>query len=227
MARVDLQTTYRLRFHGQQERRRAVLAVLHRRFFARWVRPSDTVVDLGAGYCEFINQVEARVRYAIDANPDCQTQAAAGVTVLAQDAAERWALASRTADVVFTSNFLEHVASKSALVRILEEVHRVLRPGGRLIAMGPNIRFCQDVYWDYFDHHIPLSDRSLAEALETAGFRIELVLPRFLPYTMKGGIGSRLPLGLYLLSLRLYLTLPSLWRLFGRQFLVVARKPNG
>jgi hypothetical protein len=34
---------------------------------------------------------------------------------------------------------------------------------------------------NFFDHHIPLSDKSLVEALRMVGFRIEQALPKFLP----------------------------------------------
>jgi hypothetical protein len=100
----------------------------------------------------------------------------------------------------------------------LEEIHRVLRAGGTLLAMGANIRFCYDVYWDFFDHHLPHSDRSMLEALELAGFAKEKVIPRFLPFTMKGNIPS-LPI-----LVRLYLLLPVVWRALGKQFFIVARK---
>ncbi len=47
---------------------------------------------------------------------------------------------------------------------------------------------CPGHYWDYFDHLIPLTDRSLAEALEMNGFRVEEQIPRFLPWTMTGSL---------------------------------------
>lgn len=228
MAGLDLERVYRIRFEGEERMRRQVWAVLSRRFFSRWIQPTDVVVDLGAGYCEFINSVRAAGRYALDLNPATAGLAGDGVKVLAQDAAEDWALAPDAVDVVFSSNFLEHIPSKHTLLRVLRQALRALRPGGLFIALGPNIRFCSSAYWDYFDHHIPLSDRSLGEALAAVGFVPELVFPRFLPYTMKGRLASaRSPLGVRLFLLRLYLRCPVLWRVAGKQFLIVARKPNG
>jgi hypothetical protein len=55
--------------------------------------------------------------------------------------------------------------------------------------------------------------------LEIAGFRTELVIPRFLPFTMS----DRVPLRAFLV--RLYLRFPWAQRLWGKQFLVIARKP--
>jgi SAM-dependent methyltransferase len=127
-------------------------------------------------------------------------------------------LADEVLDLVFTSNFFEHLPDKASLARTLAEIRRCLKPGGRLVALGPNIKFLHGQYWDFWDHYLPLTELSLAEGLAVAGFGIERVVGRFLPYKMSSG--PPYPL----LLLRLYLRLPLLWRLFGRQFLVVALK---
>jgi SAM-dependent methyltransferase len=217
----SLDVIYANRFVANETERTKVWLTLTRHYFQKWIQNTDTVIDVGAGYCEFINNVRASRKYAIDLNPVVQLKAAPDVTVCNQDIAQPWMIATDFADVVFSSNFFEYLPSKEDLQRCLQEAHRVLRPGGRLIAMGPNIRFCSDVYWDFFDHYLPLSDRSLAEALQIVGFRVEQVIPRFLPYTMKG---KRPPHGSLI---RLYLSLPIFWRIMGKQFLVVARKPTG
>jgi hypothetical protein len=54
--------------------------------------------------------------------------------------------------------------------------------------MGPNIRYAYREYWDYYDHYLPLSHLSLGEGLTQAGFAVERVSPRFLPYTMKSSL---------------------------------------
>jgi hypothetical protein len=54
--------------------------------------------------------------------------------------------------------------------------------------------------------------------LELLGFQIERRVARFLPYQMSGRRPAPLPL------LRLYLRLPFVWPIVGRQFLVIARK---
>src|SRR6185295_17009631 len=121
-------------------------------------------------------------------------------------------------DVVFTSNFFEHLPDKSTLTRTLQEAWRCLKPGGKLIAMGPNIKYLPGAYWDFWDHHLPLTESSLAEGLKTKGFVVDTCWPRFLPYTMASG--PQYPI----LFLQLYLGLRFAWRIFGKQFLIVARK---
>jgi len=88
-------------------------------------------------------------------------------------------------DVVFASNFFEHLLTKRGLLRTLAEVRRVLRPGGRLLILQPNIRDAGGAYWDFFDHHLPLTERSLVEALELAGLKPIEVRRRFLSFTSK------------------------------------------
>ncbi|MFZ0960476.1 MAG: class I SAM-dependent methyltransferase [Bryobacteraceae bacterium] len=213
------QAVYSRRFAGIEQRRAEVWQTLARHYFHRWVKPTDTVLDVGAGYCEFINSIAAARKYALDSNPATGIKADPGVTVLSQQATEAWALPSESVNVVFSSNFFEHLPNQQDLARCLAEAYRVLRPQGLLIAVGPNIRFCFDVYWDFVDHHLPLSDRSMMEAMEIAGFQRELVIPRFLPFTMSG----RAPHRAFLV--RLYLLVPLAPRLWGKQFLVIARKP--
>jgi SAM-dependent methyltransferase len=188
-------------------------------FFQRYAGANDSVLDLGCGYGEFISQIHCGPKYAMDLNPDAPQRVGAGVTCLIQDCSSTWPLADKTLDLVFTSNFFEHLPTKEALGKTLDEIYRCLEPGGCLVAMGPNIRYLPGAYWDFWDHYLPLSERSLGEALENRRFHLDTCYDRFLPYTMAGG--RQYPVSF----LRVYLRIPLAWKLFGKQFLVVARKP--
>lgn len=215
LAPLDLSQIYSRRFAGRAAHRLRVWGQLCP-FFARWIKPDAAVLDLGSGYCEFINTVDARTRYAMDLNPEVRRRAANGVTVLEQDCSESWNVSNL--DAVFTSNFLEHLPDKAAVERTLQHAHAALQPGGVLIAMGPNVKYVPGAYWDFFDHYVALTELSLVEVLQKCGFEIEVCIPRFLPYSMSQG--RTYPLWM----LRAYLTLPFAWPWFGKQFLVVARK---
>lgn len=121
-------------------------------------------------------------------------------------------------DVVFESNLFEHLPSKQVLNHVVRGVYRKLRPEGRFILMQPNIRYVGAAYWDFYDHHIPLSHLSCVELLRNCGFAIDRVIPRFLPYTTK----SRLPK--HPIFVGLFLRCRPLWAVMGKQFLIVARK---
>jgi SAM-dependent methyltransferase len=214
----SLSHLYRERFSdGDISFKEEMWSVLSERVFQPYVRPSDTVLDLGAGRCEFINAIEAAEKIAVDLNPDLASFAR-GARVVQTPSTDLGPVDSSTVDVVFSSNFLEHLPDKASVLRTLAECRRVLRPGGTMIVLMPNIRYLPGKYWDYFDHHTPLTHLSLVEALTLAGFRAERVVPRFLPYTVKQ---RSVPRSTALL--RLYLSLPVIWPIFGRQMLVVAR----
>jgi len=124
----DLEQIYRKRFAGQSEYRQRVWRVLVT-YLARWIPTNATVLDLGCGYCEFINQVEAAQKYAMDLNPEVANRAAPGVRILQQDCSELWGIPADSLDTVFTSNFFEHLPTKANLERALIEAHRCLKNG--------------------------------------------------------------------------------------------------
>lgn len=214
----SLSAEYRLRFAKSARYRQSVWKILTKQYFQSQVGSHSSILDLGCGWGEFINHIQAKEKYAMDLNPEAQEHLSADVSFIHQSCAQQWPLPHNALDVVFTSNFLEHLPTKEELLKTLTEAHLRLEKGGLIICLGPNIRYTGGAYWDFFDHYIPLSEASLSEALQLSGFQIEQCLPRFLPYTMSDG--KQAPLW----CVSLYLRLPFLWRFFGKQFLVIARK---
>jgi SAM-dependent methyltransferase len=216
---AELARGYERRFAAHAAYRRKVWALLTRDVFQRYVPAGGAVLELGCGWGEFINEIRAGVKLGMDLNPDAAGRLNADVRFLEQDCSMPWPVAEHSLDTVFTSNFFEHLPDKASLSRTFAEAWRCLRPGGRLVCLGPNIRYLAGAYWDFWDHYLPLTDRSMVEGLELAGFQIERTWARFLPYTMSR---ERTP---PIWMLWCYLRLPIVWPLLGRQFLVVAVKP--
>ena len=214
----DLQQLYRNRFGHYRESRSAIWAVLVHDFFQAWISRSDTVVDLGCGYGEFLNHISAARRIGVDLNPDSADMLAPGVEFHKGQADDLGFLPDDSVDVVFTSNLLEHLQTKAEVERTIAEARRVLKPGGHFIAMGPNIRFVHGNYWDFWDHAVPISDRSLIELLAIHQLEIVETYDRFLPYT------SSSPLPQAPILVRMYLRSRMAWPFFGKQFLIRARK---
>ncbi len=210
---------YRLRFEKIEQYRNNVWKILCSQFFAKYIPEDSTILDLGAGWGEFINNIKAKNRFAMDLNSDTKDHLANGVSLIHQDCSTQWQVESNSLDVVFTSNFLEHLPDKKKIDDTIAEAFRCLKKGGRIICLGPNIKYVNGAYWDFWDHYIPLTEASTEEMLNLGGFKVQECIPRFLPYTMSN---TKTP---PLFTVQLYLKMPYIWPLFGKQFLVVASKP--
>ncbi len=215
---AELEKIYANRFSGTEAYRNQVWKILTRDYFSQWISPTYSVLDLGCGYGEFINNVRASQKFGMDLNPTSKERIAPDVTLFQQDCSTRWPLPDNSLDIVFTSNFFEHLPTKAHLQATLAEVLRCLKPGGRILALGPNVKYISGKYWDFFDHHIALTELSLSEVMQMIGLHVDEQIPRFLPYSMSQG--SQPPLW----TLRAYLRFPKAWPLFGRQFLVIGSK---
>src|SRR5206468_7425285 len=136
-------------------------------------------LDLACDRGYFIRHVKAREKWASDIRdmsehipPEVRFTRADGLTLLDH-------LPKSYFDVVFMSNYLEHLASGEAVVDQLQIVAELLKRGGSVMILQPNIRFTGPAYWDFIDHRVALTDRSLVEAAELAGLETTRLIKRF------------------------------------------------
>ena len=187
---------------------------------AVWVPRDGHVLEIGAGYCDWINNVVAARRVAVDMWPETARYAADGVEARILDVARELSTFGPAAfDAVLASNILEHFEPAVATT-VIDDIGRLLRPGGRLIVVQPNFRYAAREYFDDYTHRSVFTDVSLPNLLRAHGFRIEHVQARFLPYSMRN---SRLPIRAW--TVRAYLRSPIKPR--AGQMLVVARTDDG
>ncbi len=197
------------------ERRRLVWGHIAE-YLSRWMPAQGSLLDLGAGYADLANAAKCARRVAFDQRADLADFVAPGVEAEVGDVTDLSRFAAGAFDTVFASNLLEHL-EWPALERCVDEVERVLRPGGVFVAIQPNFRLDQKRYFDDFTHRTIFTDESLPDFLASRGLRLLHREARFLPLTMK----SKLSFGHRLVPI--YLRLP--YRPFAGQMLVVVRKP--
>ena len=217
-----LKKLYANRFDSQQmQAKRLLWQVLIDEFLQNYVPSKSAILDIGGGYCEFINQIRAAEKCLIDLNPDSKLFANPDVKVLNIDVLnlDDRTLFSKQFDRIFISNFFEHLRNKEELLEIISFCFDALKPGGSLLVIQPNFKYSYKEYYDFIDHQLPITHLALQELLETVGFEIDLIIPRFLPFSTKGRPASPL-------LLKVYLKLPFLWRLLGGQMFVKASKVN-
>ncbi|MCU0543089.1 MAG: class I SAM-dependent methyltransferase [Oscillatoriaceae cyanobacterium Prado104] len=213
---------YANRFDAREMKAKVALwKVLVDEFLQSYVSPESAVLDIGGGYCEFINQIRASQKTSIDLNPDAKLFADANVEIVNIDVLS---LGDSTDfnekfDRIFISNFFEHLRNKEELVQIISFCFDALKPRGCLLVIQPNFKYSYKEYYDFIDHQLPITHLSLQEILQTVGFEIDVIIPRFLPFSTKGRPASPL-------LLKIYLKLPVLWRFLGGQMFVKASKPQ-
>jgi len=217
---IVLKEIYDLRF---DEKDRAAKDAIWRelgRFFQRYIKPDARVIDIACDAGYFIRNIKARERWATDIR-SVEDQLPKDVRFVHASGLELAnVLTHDYFDLAFFSNYLEHLPSTEAVLEQLRVAHTLLKPGGQVLILQPNIRLVGGAYWDFIDHQTALTEKSLAEAAQMAGFRTKQIIARFLPYTTK----SRLPQGPAFV--RAYLAFPPAWRLFGKQTLYVGEKPS-
>lgn len=216
---ITVKKYYQDRFNQEENSdRHIVWKTLCGVWLQKYIKKTDCVIDFGAGYCEFLNNINCAEKIAVDINPDTKKRAKNKIVVLQTDVLSISSKWNNRVNVVFISNFLEHLQTKEEVIRVLEKAYKLLKKEGKVIILQPNIDLVKQSYWNFIDHSIALNSKSLTEALKITGFQIIEFIERFLPYTSK----SRLPKVSFLI--KLYLKLPSWIRPFAGQSFVVAIK---
>lgn len=159
-------------------------------YLQRFVPVDADVLELGAGWCDFSNQVTARRVVAMDLDATVHSAAADHVESVVGDSTDLSRFEDDSFDVVFASNLLEHLHREQSDA-LLAHAQRVLRPGGRLVLMQPNFRLNPGRYFDDFTHVAIYTDQSLSDYLVSQGWSIEHAMARFMPLTLKSK-GSKL-----------------------------------
>jgi len=209
---------YESRFKFNPERTRVwkEIACFHQKF----VPEGGVVVDLGAGYCDFINNINAGKKYAVDTSPETPNYKKEDVIFLQKTTSDLSSISGNSVDVVHASNLFEHF-DDNELEKVIREVKRVLKVGGKLILMQPNYRLAYKNYFDDYTHKKIWSDVSLGDFLTANDFKIVLAMPKFLPFSMKSG-SSLIPRALVPLIVRAYINSPI--KPFAGQMLFVGEK---
>ena len=145
------------------------------------LRDAAPVVDLGCGRGELLLLLrEAGIAASgVDSDPALvQAARRRGLEVSEGDARDALrALPAGSVGAVTAIHLLEHLAA-DALLRLLGEVRRVLRPGGLLLAECPNphtLRVGSGEFWIDPTHHRPLPPETLRLLATASGLAVERV----------------------------------------------------
>jgi ubiquinone/menaquinone biosynthesis C-methylase UbiE len=209
------QKIYKKRFDNVTKRVQ-LWKILVNNFFQKFILKKDYVLEIACGYGEFINNIQCKKKFALDINGEAKQYLNKNVFFI-NSSSINIPLKEKSIDKIFISNFFEHI-NKDEIVKTIKEIKRILKKRGRVMILQPNIRFCYLDYWMFFDHITPIDDRALIEIFSIYDFECKLNIERFLPFTTK----SKLPQANFLVYL--YLKLPILWKIFGKQSFLIFEK---
>ncbi len=214
-----LQELYEARFSEHEVAAKQAIWDEIARYLQRFIDPTRPVLDLACDRGHFIRAIGASERWATDIR-DMRSALPADIRFVQSSGLDLLrVLPTSYFGSIFISNYLEHLATPEAVIEQLSVAQGLLRPGGRVVILQPNIRLVGPRYWDFIDHRVALTERSLVEAAELGGLHTETLVTRFLPYSTKG----RLPSAPMLV--RAYLAVRPAWWLLGKQTLYVGSRP--
>jgi 2-polyprenyl-3-methyl-5-hydroxy-6-metoxy-1,4-benzoquinol methylase len=120
---MDIQQLYNKRFESQKilAKKNKIWRILCRHFFQKHIPEDSIVLDIAAGYCEFINNIKAKEKIAFDLNQDVKTFAGKEVRVINDSFFNMEKhLQEKKVDIIFASNILEHLDSKEHVVSAIK-----------------------------------------------------------------------------------------------------------
>lgn len=187
-------------------------------YLQRYISDEAPLLDVAFDQGHFVRRARASERWATDIR-DVRGYLPDDVTFVQASGLDLEALVPNSYfGTIFMSNYLEHLGSSDDVIEQLRVARRLVRGGGRVVVLQPNIRLVGPRYWDFIDHRVALTERSLLEAAELAGLRTIDLVTRFLPYSTKGRLPSDPRL------VRAYLAFRPAWWLLGRQTLYVGER---
>lgn len=182
----------------------------------RLPEPAARVLDLGAGYGDFVNGVGAQEKWAVDQWQGFTKHLVPGVRGVVSDIRALPAeVPQKHFDLCFMSNVMEHFTVEDG-EKILQGVERSLRPGGYLVLLQPNFTYCSKHYFDDYTHKTIYTAEGMGNFLRDHGYDLVSVYPRYLPFSFK----SRLPRPLW--AVWFYLRSP--FKPMAAQMLLIAKR---
>lgn len=211
---IEVENYYNSRFIFDRGRYKVWKAI--NEFLQQYITENSSVLDLGCGYCDFINGIKAEKKYAIDINPKMHGFALDNlIKFISQSVLIELDVLDNSLDIIFASNLFEHFDDKELDI-LMKNILLKLKVGGKLILIQPNIYYSYKEYWDDYTHKKAFSHISLKDFLISYNFEILVSKKKFIPFSLK----SILPKSYFLT--KLYLKSPI--KPFGKQMLMIAQK---
>ncbi|MEA2038037.1 MAG: class I SAM-dependent methyltransferase [Nanoarchaeota archaeon] len=186
------------------------------KFLQKYIPGNSVILDLGCGYGDFINNIKAGKKYAVDISPSSKKHIKKDV-VFSQANSTNLKYKKNSFDTVFCSNLFEHL-NRENLNKTISEIKRVLKPNASLLIIQPNYKYSIKDYFDDYTHELVFTHISLKNFLEANDFEVKQCKKRLLPFSVSSS--TLIPAFILPFLLKLYLISPI--RPLAKQMFIVA-----
>lgn len=214
---MDYERIYEYRFKDINPNLRLTVWTEIAKFIHKEMGYPPKILDPAAGFCEFIHSITAKEKWIVDKYLPINLKVEENIKIIKEDIL-KVTLPENYFNGVFVSNLLEHFNNHTEINDFLKKMSKALTTNGTIAILGPNFKYCYKLYFDCADHNLCLTHVSICEHLYSVGFNIKKIIPKFIPFSFR----QKLPRSK--LITKTYLNFPFLWKLFGKQFLIIATK---
>jgi len=134
------------------------------------IKPKSKLLDIGCGRGEFLKGfIDSGLKgYGVDRSQSAKKYCPEAELFIADLEKEKLPFPDNYFDVVYSKSVIEHFYYPEKLV---EEIYRVLKPGGMVITMCPAWEFNYRIYFEDFTHRTPFMKTSLYDIHLLQGFK--------------------------------------------------------
>lgn len=98
-----------------------------------------------------------------------------GITIVRQSLPNLDLIKDSTFDALFAFHVIEHAPNYESAISWCSEMLRVLKPGGKLLLVAPDIRDCGSYFWDMdWSHGYPTTPQRVSQLLSGLGASITI-----------------------------------------------------
>ena len=141
------------------------------------IKVGDKLLDVGCGRGEFLKGfISCGVKgYGVDRSNAAEKYCPNADLRIANLEAEALPYPDNYFDVVYSKSVIEHFYYPEKLV---QEIYRVLKPGGLVITLCPDWEFNYRIYYEDYSHRTPFMQSSLRDIQLISGFE-NITVERF------------------------------------------------
>jgi len=205
-----IRTTY-------NQKRSLLWEVLAKEYFQKLVSENDCVLDLGAGYGDFINNIKAGKKIAVDHWSGTKKYLNDDVEYINTSLSDLRKIKDNSIDLVLASNVFEHLTHVE-LKQCLDQLINKMRKNGLIVILQPNFKYAYKNYFDDYTHKSIFTEIGLVDFLKSFGFELVECKKKFLPLTIK----SKFPV--IPLLIKIYIRFPI--KIFAKQMLIIMKKSD-